>query len=82
MRGGGRSFEGRGGLVLIKSERVWRGGGGERGGQFVHVSYKSFQGDKSDGFGTSLLLGGGEGGWGGGGACGAAQYVRGNYTLF
>ena len=23
--GGGRSFEGRGGLVLIKSERVWRG---------------------------------------------------------
>ena len=34
------------------------GGGGKRG-QFVHVSYKSFQGDKSDGFGTSLLLGGG-----------------------
>ena len=46
----------------------------------MHVSYKSFRGDKSDGFGTSLLLG--EGGWGGGGACGAAQYVRGNYTLF
>ena len=34
---GGRSFEGRGGVVLIKSERVWRGGGD--GGQFVHVSY-------------------------------------------
>ncbi len=30
--GGGRSFEGRGGLVLIKSERVWRGGGGGGGG--------------------------------------------------
>ena len=27
---GGRSFEGRGALVLIKSERGWRGGG--RGG--------------------------------------------------
>ena len=26
--GGGRSFEGRAGLVLIKSERGWRGGGG------------------------------------------------------
>ena len=51
------------------------GGGGGKGGQFVHVSYKSFQGDKADGFGTSLLLGGG-------GAGGAAQYVRGNYTLF
>ena len=24
----------------------------------------------------------GGGGWGGVGACGAAQYVRGNYTLF
>ena len=27
--GGGRSFEGRGGLVLIESERIWRGGGGK-----------------------------------------------------
>ena len=61
----------------MKRERGWRGGE-ERGGQFVHVSYKSFQGDKSDGFGTSILLGGG--GWGGAG--GAAQYMRGNYTLF
>ena len=26
--GVGRSFEGRGGLVLIKSERIWRSGGG------------------------------------------------------
>ena len=53
--GGGRSFEGRGGLVLVESERVCRGGGrGERGGQFVHVSYKSFRGDKSDAFRTSL----------------------------
>ena len=25
--GGGGTFEGRGGLVLIKSERVWRRGG-------------------------------------------------------
>ena len=33
----------------------------------MHVSYKSFRGDKSDGFGISLLLG--AGGWGG--ACGA-----------
>ena len=57
---GGGSFEGRGSLVLIKSERGWRGG---RGGQFAHVSYKSFQGDKSDGFGTSLLLGGGKRVW-------------------
>ena len=24
----------------------------------------------------------GRGGWGGGGACGAAQSVRGNYTIF
>ena len=31
--GEGRSFEGRGGLVLIKSEQVWRGGGLGRGGQ-------------------------------------------------
>ena len=29
---GGRSFEGRGGLVLIKSERGWRGGKGGGGG--------------------------------------------------
>ena len=44
--GVGRSFEGRGGLVLIKSERDWRGGGGggRTGGQFVRVSYKSFKG--------------------------------------
>ena len=27
------------------------GGGGGKAGGFVHVSYKSFQGDKSDGFG-------------------------------
>ena len=50
-------MKGKGGLVLIKSELVWRGaeGGGERGNlQFVHVSYKSFRGDKSDGFGTSI----------------------------
>ena len=50
---GGRSFEGRGGLVLIKSERGWRGGGkraggdwreggGATGGKFVRGSYKSF----------------------------------------
>ena len=26
-------------------------GGGRTGGQFVRVSYKPFQGDKSDGFG-------------------------------
>ena len=38
--GVGRSFEGRGGLVLIKSERIWRSGGGGERGQFVHVSYK------------------------------------------
>ena len=37
----------------------------------MHVSYKSFRGDKSDGFGTSILLGAG----GGVGAGGAAQYV-------
>ena len=30
--GGGAEFEGRGGLVLIISERDWRGGGG-RGGR-------------------------------------------------
>ena len=54
--GGGRSFEGRGGLVLIKSERGWRGGGGRTGGQFVHVSYKSSQGDESDGFGKEKKL--------------------------
>ena len=49
------------------------GGGGAGGGkgQFVHVNYKSFRGDKSYGFGTSLLLEGGGGG-AGGGACGAA----------
>ena len=28
----------------------------------MHVSYKSFQGNKSDGFGTSILLGTGGGG--------------------
>ena len=28
----------------------------------MHVSYKSFGGDKSDGFGTSILLGAGGGG--------------------
>ena len=43
----GRSFEGRGGLVLIKSKRGWReggkGGGGRTGGQFVRGSYKSFK---------------------------------------
>ena len=33
-------------------------GFGRQQHQYVHVSYKSFQGDKSDGFGTSLLLGG------------------------
>ena len=44
----------------------------------IYVSYKSFRGDKSDGFGTSILLGAG----GGGGGGGAAQYVPGNYTLF
>ena len=35
MRGVARSFKGRGGLVLIKSERVWRGGGvgGSWGGE-------------------------------------------------
>ena len=32
----------------------------------MHVSYKSFRGDKSDGFGTSILLGAG-GGFGAGG---------------
>ena len=52
---GGRSFEGRGGLVLIKSERGLKGGeregGGRTGGHFVRGSYKSLQGDKSDGFG-------------------------------
>ena len=48
----------------------------------MHVSYKSFRRNKSDGFGTSLLLGGGGGLGRGGGACGATQYVRGNYTLF
>ena len=31
--GGGGGFEGRGGLVLIKSERAWRGGGGGKGGR-------------------------------------------------
>ena len=36
----------------------------------MHVSYKSFQGDKSDGFGTSLLLGGGGGGLAGVGRVG------------
>ena len=44
---GGRSFEGRGDLVLIKRERDWRGagrGGGRTGGQFVRGSYKSFKG--------------------------------------
>ena len=46
----------------------------------MHESYKSFRGDKSDGFGTSILLG--AGGGVGAGACGAAQYVPGNYTLF
>ena len=45
--GGGRSFEGRGGLVLIKSERVWRGGwggGGDNhsfGGDSVRSSFPS-----------------------------------------
>ena len=38
----GRSFEGRGGLVLIKRGGV--GGGGGAGGQFVRGSYKSFEG--------------------------------------
>ena len=33
----------------------------------MHVSYKSFRGDKSDGFSTSLLLGAGGLGRGGGG---------------
>ena len=33
-----------------KASGVGGGGGGRTGGQFVHVSYKSFQGDKSDGF--------------------------------
>ena len=68
---GVRSFEGRGGLVLIKRERGWREGGG--GGQLVHVSNKSFQWDKSDGFGKKKkkhqsIKGGGVGrgrnGWG------------------
>ena len=53
MRGVG-SFKGRGGLVLIKSDQGWRGGGGggggRTGGQFVRVSYKSFQENKSEGF--------------------------------
>ena len=53
------SFEGRGGLVLIKSERVWRGGG--EGGGICACKLKSFQGDKSDGLGTSIFLGGGVG---------------------
>ena len=36
---------------MNKNERGWRGGGGgQTGGQFVRVSYKSFRGDKSDGF--------------------------------
>ena len=44
---GGRSFEGRGGLGLIESERDWRGGGkggGGADGKFVRGSYKSFKG--------------------------------------
>ena len=49
---GGRSFEGRGGLVLIKRERGWRGGqgGGGRAAQ-LNLCVKTIQGDKSDGFG-------------------------------
>ena len=46
---GGRSFEGRGGLVLINRGGVGggegqEGGWGRTGGQFVRGSYKSFKG--------------------------------------
>ena len=43
---GGRSFEERGGLVLIKSERVWRGGGGKGGGicacKYIYLPHRFF----------------------------------------
>ena len=52
---GGRSFEGRGGPVLIKREQGWRGGrggGGGPGGQFERGCYKSCKG--TNGFGKNI----------------------------
>ena len=75
---------GEGGGVVLKDVGAWfwskasgvGGGGGQTGGQFVRVSYKSFQGDKSDGFGVkkqknaSVYHGGGE----------LGRYIRGSLS--
>ena len=50
-------MKGKGGPGFDQKRAGLEGGGGGGEGQFVHVSYKSFRGDKSDGFGTSILLG-------------------------
>ena len=52
--GGGAEFWRTRGPGFDQKRAGLEGEGGERG-QFVHVSYKSFRGDKSDGFGTSNI---------------------------